>query len=63
MNLTATIPYPLFDEEHDTPSITDGTEIWDMQTKDQLDISYGVYVYHVDAGSIGQKTGKFAVVK
>ena len=49
--------------EHDTPSITDGTEIWDMQTKDQLDISYGVYVYHVDAGSIGQKTGKFAVVK
>jgi hypothetical protein len=49
--------------EHDTPSITDGTEIWDMQTKDQLDISYGVYVYHVDAGEVGEKTGKFAVVK
>jgi hypothetical protein len=49
--------------EHNTPEILDGTEIWDMQTKDKLDIAYGVYVFHVDAGQLGQKIGKFAVIK
>ncbi len=49
--------------EHNTPNIADGTEVWDMLTKDLLDISYGVYIYHVDAGELGQKTGKFAVIK
>ena len=48
--------------EHES-DVWDGTEIWDMQTKDFLDISYGLYVYYVDAGEIGQKTGKFAVIK
>jgi len=48
---------------HETPSLTDGTEIWNMQTKDQLDIAYGVYVYVVEAEGLGQKTGKFAVIK
>ncbi|MBU1096109.1 MAG: hypothetical protein KKB34_06460 [Bacteroidetes bacterium] len=41
----------------------DGTAVWDMLTKDNLAISYGVYIYHVDAPGIGQKTGKFAVIK
>ncbi len=49
--------------EHYSPSVANGTEIWDMQTKDQLDISYGIYVYHVDAGELGTKIGKFAVIK
>jgi len=48
---------------HDTPEFSDGTEIWDMQTKDLLDISYGVYIYYIDAGELGEKVGKFAVVK
>jgi hypothetical protein len=48
---------------HDSPNIADGTEVWNMLTKDELDISYGIYIYHIDAGSIGQTTGKFAVVK
>jgi len=48
--------------EHDN-DIWNGTEIWDMQTKDQLDIAYGIYIYHVDAGDMGQKIGKFAVIK
>ena len=34
-----------------------------MQTKDKLDISYGIYVYHIDAGELGQKIGKLAVIK
>lgn len=54
----------LVDEIHrDTPNISDGTEIWNMQSKDLLDISYGVYIYHVDAGEIGEKVGKFAIIK
>jgi len=48
--------------EHDNPAY-DGTEVWDMQSKDLLDIAYGVYVYHVDAGELGQKIGKFAIIK
>jgi hypothetical protein len=48
---------------HNTPSWSDGTEIWNMLSKDQLDISYGVYVYHIDAGQLGTKIGKFAVIK
>jgi hypothetical protein len=34
-----------------------------MLSKDQLEISYGVYVYYVDAGELGTKVGKFAVIK
>jgi hypothetical protein len=49
--------------DHNTASLADGTEIWDMQTKDNLDVAYGVYVFHVDAGDAGQKIGKFAIVK
>ena len=50
--------------EHDKSSdIVDGTLEWDMLTKDLLDISYGVYIYHVDAGEYGTKIGKFAVIK
>ncbi|MBN1781149.1 hypothetical protein JW948_08505 [bacterium] len=49
--------------EHESPSITDGTAIWDMQTNDNMDIAYGLYIYHVDAGDLGQKIGKFAVIK
>jgi len=48
--------------EHDQPA-WNGTAIWDMQSKDLLDISYGVYIYHIDAGEMGQKIGKFAVIK
>ncbi len=36
---------------------------WDMQTSEGLEISYGVYVYHVTAQGIGDKVGKFAVIK
>ena len=49
--------------EHNSDSVSDGMAIWDMQTKDLLDISYGIYIYHVDAGGLGSTVGKFAVVK
>jgi len=43
--------------------LDDGTEIWDMLSKDNLEIAYGIYIYHVQAEGIGEKTGKFVVVK
>jgi hypothetical protein len=43
--------------------LRDGTAVWNMMTKDNLDIAYGVYVYHIDAEGIGEKIGKFAVIK
>jgi hypothetical protein len=49
--------------EHETENIADGTAIWDLRTKDDLDIAYGVYIYHVEAPGIGNKIGKFAVIK
>jgi hypothetical protein len=48
--------------EHDSP-LNDGSADWDMLTKDNLSISYGVYVFQVDAPGIGAKIGKFAVIK
>jgi hypothetical protein len=48
---------------HESAFMANGTEAWDMQTKDRLDIAYGIYLYHVDAGKIGTKVGKFAVIK
>ena len=48
--------------EHDSP-LNDGTAEWKMLTKDKLNVAYGVYVFHVDAPGIGQKIGKFAVIK
>tara|TARA_B100000519_G_C13916161_1_gene284537 strand:+ start:91 stop:222 length:132 start_codon:yes stop_codon:yes gene_type:complete len=40
-----------------------GTGSWDLLTKDNLTISYGVYVYHVEAEGIGEKIGKLAIIK
>lgn len=44
-------------------NLDNGTAIWDMLSRDNLEISYGIYVYHIDAPGIGQKTGTFAIIK
>lgn len=36
---------------------------WDLQSKDGLEVAYGLYFYHVKAPGIGEKTGKFAIIK
>ncbi|MCH8559068.1 MAG: hypothetical protein LAT84_14705 [Balneolia bacterium] len=46
----------------DNPA-TEGRYIWDMRSNDNKEISYGVYIYHVDAPGVGEKVGKFAVIK
>ncbi|RMF57889.1 MAG: hypothetical protein D6743_18355, partial [Calditrichaeota bacterium] len=43
--------------------LDNGTEIWDMLSKDNLEIAYGTYIYHIEAPGIGEKTGTFAVIK
>jgi len=48
--------------EHDKPA-GDGSEPWDLRSKDDRDIAYGVYIYHVEAPGIGERIGKFAVIK
>jgi hypothetical protein len=44
-------------------SPTDGAISWNLVTDDGMDIAYGVYVYHLDAPEIGEKVGKFAIIK
>ncbi len=41
----------------------DGTYSWNMLSRDGLEISYGLYLYHVEAEGIGEFTGKFALIK
>ena len=36
---------------------------WNLQSDDGLDVAYGVYIYHVDAPGIGEKIGRFAIIK
>jgi hypothetical protein len=41
----------------------DGFVAWNLRTKDNLDVAPGLYIFHVDGGSTGEKIGKFAVIK
>ena len=41
----------------------DSQEHWDLTTKDNFPLAYGVYIFHVDAPGIGEKLGRFAVIK
>lgn len=44
-------------------TLLDGSEEWNLLTRDNLSVSYGVYIYHVEAPGVGEKIGKFAVIK
>ena len=48
--------------EHES-NILDGSAEWNLLTRDNLAVSYGIYIYHVDAPGIGESVGKFAVIK
>jgi hypothetical protein len=48
--------------EHED-SIDNGSEPWNLVSRDGMDIAYGVYIFHVEAPGIGEKIGKFAVIK
>ncbi len=40
-----------------------GAITWDLVSDDGMDIAYGLYLFHVDAPSIGSYIGKFAIIK
>jgi hypothetical protein len=44
-------------------TVENGTEIWDVLSNEKFEVSYGVYVFHIDAPGIGQRTGTFAIIK
>ena len=48
--------------EHDAAP-EDGTESWDLISKDGLTVAFGVYIFHVEAPGIGNKIGKFTLIK
>ena len=58
-----TITGELVKEISHESSIENGQEFWDLTTKDNFPISYGVYIYHVDAGELGEKIGRLAIIK
>ena len=48
--------------EHNSPMV-DGSEKWDLMTKDSMDLAYGIYIYHVDAPGIGEHVGRILIIK
>ena len=53
----------LVDTIEHNKDVNDGSEFWDLRTKDGMDIAYGLYIFHIDAGEIGETIGKFAIIK
>ncbi len=47
----------------DTNLNNGGTISWNLISEDGMDVSYGIYIFHVDAPGIGSYIGKFAVIK
>jgi hypothetical protein len=43
--------------------MSDGAESWDLMSKDNMNIAYGVYIYHVDAPGVGEHVGKIFIIK
>lgn len=43
---------------------TSGTAWWDLQSRNNMEVASGVYIYHIDATELGlgTKIGKFAVI-
>ncbi|KPL19377.1 MAG: hypothetical protein AMJ92_03595 [candidate division Zixibacteria bacterium SM23_81] len=47
--------------EHEE-DLWDGSESWNLLSKDDMDVAYGIYIYHIES-DIGEKIGKFAIIK
>jgi len=43
-------------------TVDNGSEFWDLKTKNDETVSYGIYLYHIDAPGIGQTIGRFAII-
>jgi hypothetical protein len=58
-----TIRGQLVDTIEHTSAIDNGVANWDLVSKDGINVSYGVYIYHVNAPGIGERIGRFALIK
>ncbi len=47
---------------HHDGNIEDGTVSWNLKTKENLDVAFGVYFFVVES-TAGNQTGKFAIIK
>lgn len=43
--------------------LDNGSLFWNLQTRENQDLAYGIYVFHVDAPGLGEHIGKFAIIK
>ncbi len=48
---------------HENKALSNGSEPWNLQSKDNMDVSYGIYIYHVEAPEIGEFVGRFLLIK
>jgi hypothetical protein len=58
-----TISGQLVQTLYHSSSIDDGQLAWDLVQRDGMTISYGIYLYHVDAPGVGEYVGRFGVIK
>jgi len=53
----------LVDTIEHSSEMYESTAVWDVISKDNMQIAPGNYIYHVEAPGIGQKVGRFMVIK
>jgi hypothetical protein len=53
----------LIDTIEHSSEINDGTAVWDVMSKDNMQIAPGNYIYHIQAPQIGEKIGRFVIIK
>ena len=58
-----TITGELIDTVVHDGAVDDGQASWDLTTRDGMNVAYGIYLYHVDAPDVGEKVGRFAIIK
>jgi len=62
-----TLAGELVDTIEHKSTLDDGKAFWDLRTKDNMTIAYGLYLFHVEArdsnGKVLEQVGKFAVIK
>ncbi len=58
-----TLAGELVDTIHHSSTIDDGKVFWDLRSRDNMNIAYGLYIFHVETPDEGSMVGKFAVIK
>jgi len=48
---------------HHSSTLLDGTELWDLLSRDGLDVASGIYIYHVKTPESYEKIGRIALIK